>query len=72
MMMKFHDQNRQKGLERHKPVILSAAKDLGAGLMRSFAALRMTIPALVVKLHHHARTLTSTLCVGMVRLDATI
>ena len=33
------------------PVILSAAKDLGAWRDRSFAALRMTDPDLVMKIH---------------------
>jgi hypothetical protein len=36
------------------PVILSAAKDLAAQRMRSFAALRMTVPVSVVTFHNRA------------------
>jgi len=49
-IMKFHDQDRQCG------VILSAAKDLGTRRIRSFAALRMTGPVLMVKNHHRPMT----------------
>jgi hypothetical protein len=55
-MMNLNNQVRQKDLERRKDVILSAAKDLGAGRIRSFAALRMTLPAFIVKGHDRSIT----------------
>jgi hypothetical protein len=55
-MMILNNQDRQKELEGRKAVILSAAKDLARWAARSFAALRMTLPILMVELHHHAHT----------------
>src|SRR6266700_5364838 len=45
-IMNFHDQDRQEN------VILSAAKDLIRRATRSFAALRMTGPVVMVRNHH--------------------
>jgi hypothetical protein len=48
----FYQSRSVRSLKASKPVILSAAKDLGAQQVRSFAALRMTLwPILIVKLH---------------------
>ena len=50
--MKFHNQNREE------PVILNEAKNLGGGMHRFFASLRMTgrgsltLPVLIVKLQY--------------------
>ncbi len=57
-IMILTNQDGQKGLEgrQHvilsKNVILSAAKDLIRRALRSFAALRMTLPFLLVNVHH--------------------